>query len=162
MDTLRAVMSGACTSLPATPARCWRRSVGPSCAAASVIAAVCTSATQRLLVLEGARLDERAKQRLEQVLAQSQTLETVYQFREQLRESVGADRPSQDALLKSLQDWCQQAEATGIQALETFARNLRGYTLSPAAPSRRLSMVAICRGPAPWRWFAIDESVGLL
>ena len=87
--------------------------------------------TQRLLVLEGARLDERAKQRLEQVLAQSQTLETVYQFREQLRDLWERTAPNQEALLKSLQDWCQQAEDTGIQALETFARNLRGYSLTP-------------------------------
>jgi len=89
--------------------------------------------TQRLLVLEGARLDERAKQRLEQVLAQSQTLETVYQFREQLRDLWERAAPNQEALLKSLQDWCQQAEDTGIQALGTFARNLRGYSLAPTA-----------------------------
>jgi stearoyl-CoA desaturase (delta-9 desaturase) len=86
--------------------------------------------TQRLLVLEGPRLDERAKQRLEQVLEQSQTLKTVYQYRERLRDLWERTAPSQDALLKSLQEWCQQAEATGIQALETFARNLRGYTLA--------------------------------
>ncbi|MCG6859725.1 MAG: fatty acid desaturase [Chromatiaceae bacterium] len=89
--------------------------------------------TQRLLVLEEPRLDERTKQRLEQVLAQSQTLKTVYQFRERLRDLWERTAPNQEALLKSLQDWCQQAEATGIQALETFARNLRGYTLAPAS-----------------------------
>jgi stearoyl-CoA desaturase (delta-9 desaturase) len=87
--------------------------------------------TQRLLVLEGPRLDERAKQRLEQVLAESQTLTTVYQFRERLRDLWERTAPSQEALLKSLQDWCQQAEATGIHALETFSRRLRGYTLAP-------------------------------
>ncbi|WP_133512071.1 DesA family fatty acid desaturase [Candidatus Thiosymbion oneisti] len=87
--------------------------------------------TQRLLVMEGARLDERARQRLEQVLAQSQTLETVYQFRERLRDLWERTTPNQEALLNSLQDWCQQAEATGIQALETFSRKLRSYTLAP-------------------------------
>jgi len=87
---------------------------------------------RRLLVLEGARLDERARQGLEQMLARSQTLETVYRFREQLRDLWERNAVSQDALLKSLQDWCQRAEATGIQALETFARNLRGYSLAPA------------------------------
>jgi len=96
--------------------------------------------TQRLLVLEGPRLDERARQRLEQVLAQSQTLDTVYQFRERLRDLWERTAPSQDALLKSLQDWCQQAEATGIQALATFSRNLRGFTLAPA--SRRVEGVS--------------------
>lgn len=89
--------------------------------------------TQRLLVMEGPRLDKRAKQHLEQVLAQSQTLETVYQFRERLRALWERTTPNQEALLKSLQDWCQQAEATGIQALETFSRQLRGYTLASAS-----------------------------
>jgi len=87
--------------------------------------------TQRLLVMEGARLDERARQRLEQLLAQNQTLETVYQFRERLRNLWERTAPNQETLLNSLQDWCQQAEATGIQALETFSRKLRSYTLAP-------------------------------
>jgi len=87
--------------------------------------------TQRLLVMEGARLDERARQRLEQLLAQNQTIETVYQFRERLRNLWERTAPNQETLLNSLQDWCQQAEATGIQALETFSRKLRSYTLAP-------------------------------
>jgi stearoyl-CoA desaturase (delta-9 desaturase) len=88
---------------------------------------------RKLLTAETGRLDDRARQRLEQLLAQSQRLQTVYQFRERLRELWERNAPSQEALLKSLQDWCQQAEATGIQALETFARNLRGYTLKPSS-----------------------------
>jgi stearoyl-CoA desaturase (delta-9 desaturase) len=88
---------------------------------------------RRLLVLEGARIDATARARLEQLLAQSQQLATVYHFRERLREIWERTAPSQDALLKSLQDWCQQAETTGIQALETFARNLRGFSLQTVA-----------------------------
>jgi stearoyl-CoA desaturase (delta-9 desaturase) len=89
---------------------------------------------ERLLARDAARLDASARERLEQVLARSQSLATVYQFREQLRDLWERAAPSQEALLKSLQDWCQQAEATGIQALETFSRNLRGYSLpGPAA-----------------------------
>jgi stearoyl-CoA desaturase (delta-9 desaturase) len=88
--------------------------------------------TRRLLVLEGARLDEQAKQRLEQILAQSRKLETVYEFRERLRDLWERRAPNQEILLRSLQDWCQQAEATGIHALESFAKNLRGYSLQTA------------------------------
>jgi len=137
MDTLRAVITGRMH----VAARYAREVLAPV-----TRAELCSSErrcrrlyrrTQRLLVLEGARLDERAKQRLEQVLAQSQTLETVYQFREQLRDLWERTAPNQEALLKSLQDWCQQAEDTGIQALETFARNLRGYSLTPAGTSAR-------------------------
>jgi stearoyl-CoA desaturase (Delta-9 desaturase) len=88
---------------------------------------------QRLLVLEGGRIDAAARTRLEQLLAQSQQLATVYQYREHLREIWERTAPSQEALLKSLQDWCQQAEATGIQALQSFARKLRGFSLQPVA-----------------------------
>jgi stearoyl-CoA desaturase (Delta-9 desaturase) len=86
------------------------------------------------LIMEGARIDTAARTRLEQLLAQSQQLATVYQFRERLREIWERTAPSQEALLRSLQDWCQQAEATGIQALEIFARRLRGFSLQTVAP----------------------------
>ncbi len=85
---------------------------------------------RKLLVRE--RLDDAARRNLEQILARSQQLQVVYQFREQLRQIWERNAPSQEALLKSLQDWCQQAEATGIQALERFSRNLRGLSLVTA------------------------------
>jgi len=90
----------------------------------------------RLLVLEGPRLDARARQVIDQLLAESQTLKTVYQFREGLRELWDRTAPNQETLLQALQDWCQQAEATGIQALANFSRTLRGYTLQPVDGSR--------------------------
>jgi stearoyl-CoA desaturase (delta-9 desaturase) len=85
---------------------------------------------RKLLVRE--QLDELSRQRLEQILAHSQRLKVVYQFREQLRQIWERNAASQEALLKSLQDWCQRAEATGIQALEGFSRNLRGLSLVSA------------------------------
>jgi len=85
----------------------------------------------RLLARESSRLDDSGRQRLEQILAQSQQLRVVYQFREQLRQIWERKAPSQEDLLRLLQDWCQQAESTGIQALERFSRNLRGLALVP-------------------------------
>jgi stearoyl-CoA desaturase (delta-9 desaturase) len=85
---------------------------------------------RRLLVRE--RLDELSRSNLEQMLSRSQQLKVVYQFREQLRQIWERNAASQEALLKSLQDWCQRAEATGIQALEGFSRNLRGLSLVSA------------------------------
>ena len=86
---------------------------------------------RRLLLTEGQRLDVAARGSLEQILAKNQTLATVYQFRERLQEIWDRKAPSQEALLNALQDWCQQAEATGIQALERFSKNLRGFALTP-------------------------------
>lgn len=88
----------------------------------------------RLLAREPGRLDGAARQRLEQILAQSQTLATVHQFGERLKGIWAHSSASQETLLRALQDWCQQAESTGIQALERFAENLRGFSLE--TPSR--------------------------
>jgi len=91
--------------------------------------------SRRLLAREGSRLDAAARVRLEQLLAQSQTLATVYQFRERLQAIWGRSTASQEVLLANLQDWCRAAEATGIQALERFAQNLKGFSLQPMAPA---------------------------
>jgi hypothetical protein len=38
-----------------------------------------------------------------------------------------------DQLVKQLQDWCQRAEASGVDELQTFSWMLRSYALSPGA-----------------------------
>ncbi len=87
--------------------------------------------TRKLLLSEESRLDETARRRLQQILAQSQNLRTVYQFRQQLQAVWERTATSQEQLLGSLQEWCHRAEATGIQALEDFSHRLRGYALKP-------------------------------
>jgi stearoyl-CoA desaturase (Delta-9 desaturase) len=84
---------------------------------------------RRLLVRDPGLLDERARSALEQLLTSCQRLRTVYQFRQQLQAVWERQVASQEQLRAALQDWCAQAEATGIQALEQFARRLRGYGL---------------------------------
>jgi stearoyl-CoA desaturase (delta-9 desaturase) len=86
---------------------------------------------KKLLVRDQARLDEAARRRLADILARSQSLATVHQYRQQLQQVWERRASSQEALLQALQDWCQRAEATGIQALEDFSHRLRGYM--PAA-----------------------------
>ncbi len=90
-------------------------------------------AVSRLMARERDRLDSAAKLRLEQILRDSRQLTVVYQYREQLRQIWERNAPSQEELLRALQDWCQRAEASGIAALEGFSRNLRGLTLAPPA-----------------------------
>ena len=86
--------------------------------------------TRRLLVTERARLEPAAQARLQRLLEQSQALRTVYQFRERLAELWERSATSQELLLKSLQEWCQEAETSGITALEEFAQRLRGLRLA--------------------------------
>jgi len=82
---------------------------------------------RRLLNADENRLDSAARARLNEILEKSQVLATVHQYRDRLQQIWGRTATSQDALLQSLQDWCREAEATGIKALEDFSRSLRGY-----------------------------------
>lgn len=88
--------------------------------------------TRWLLVRESSLMDAPALQRLQCVLDMHQRLKLVYQFREQLQLVWSRRAESHEQLRQALADWCQRAEATGIQALEDFARRLRGYSV-PAA-----------------------------
>ncbi|MEO6697085.1 MAG: transposase [Gammaproteobacteria bacterium] len=85
-----------------------------------------------LLVREESLMNEEAKHRLQSVLNVSQRLEIVYQYKQRLQEIWQRSTATQEHLLHALQEWCRQAEATGIQALQDFAQRLRGYSLQPA------------------------------
>jgi stearoyl-CoA desaturase (delta-9 desaturase) len=85
-----------------------------------------------LLTRDAGLINERARGHLEQILARFNNLKTVYQYRQQLQAIWARKAISQENLIKALQDWCQQAEATGIAALQEFSRRLRGYSLQPA------------------------------
>jgi stearoyl-CoA desaturase (Delta-9 desaturase) len=85
-----------------------------------------------LLIREEARLDDRDRDHLYSVLDLSQTLRTVYEFRLNLQNIWNRTTASHEKLLASLQEWCAQAEASGIQVLREFARSLRSYSLHPA------------------------------
>lgn len=90
---------------------------------------------RRALVREETRMDERAKARLADALASCESLNTVYQFRQRLQ-ALWSRTQATDTLIGSLQEWCAQAEASGIRALQDFARNLRGYSLGQTAATR--------------------------
>ncbi len=82
---------------------------------------------RRILAREESLMDETTRARLEEILARNPTLNTVYQFKVRLKAIWTRSQESQEALLQQLQEWCQQAEATGIQALQEFAGRIRRY-----------------------------------
>ncbi len=55
-------------------------------------------------------------------------LALVYQYRLKLQAIWGRTTATQRELLEALQDWCKQAEATGICALRKFAIRLAGFS----------------------------------
>jgi stearoyl-CoA desaturase (delta-9 desaturase) len=65
-------------------------------------------------------------------LAQSRALATVYQFQQRLQALVAERSASQERLLTQLHEWCREAEASGVAALEEFVGRIRAYVLKTA------------------------------
>lgn len=85
---------------------------------------------RKWMTREDVRLDSQDQQMLSVMLREHQALETVYQYRQRLKDLWARSASSSALRLQWLQQWCAEAERTGIQALEEFARSLRGYTLA--------------------------------
>jgi len=81
-------------------------------------------------VLNGAvELEADAKERLVSLLEASPSLQSVYNAQQELHELWGRTTSNQQARLESVQKWVHDAEATGIQSLQEFAKRLRGYSM---------------------------------
>lgn len=83
-----------------------------------------------LIIREDIKLKNTDQQIIAEALQRSKSLETVYQFKQKLKgvwarssQSEGKQR------LVELQNWCAEAEQTGIQVLQEFSLYLRGYHL---------------------------------
>ena len=87
---------------------------------------------RRLLVRHPTLLDARARARLQEILNNHQSLQTVHEFRERLKQLWSGANANNERLLAQFREWCAQAEASGINALQEFALSLRGYALQPA------------------------------
>ncbi len=87
---------------------------------------------RKILVRQPMLLDEKAKDRLHDLLSDNAALKTVHEFRERLRELWSGANVSNERLLAQLKEWCAEAEASGIKVLEDFAARLRAYQLAPA------------------------------
>lgn len=88
---------------------------------------------RKLLTREESLLDDTARERLKMTLEKNQTLNTVYAMKAKLQDIWQRSATTQENLLQALDEWCRQAEATGIQALKEFSRKLRTYTVAPVA-----------------------------
>jgi len=88
---------------------------------------------RRLMVREPRLLDEAARARLQKALEQNQTLHTVYAMKQKLADVWQRSATTQENLIQALQDWCHEAEATGIHALREFSGKLRTYALVKAS-----------------------------
>jgi stearoyl-CoA desaturase (delta-9 desaturase) len=80
---------------------------------------------------DGRWLKPDARQQLQAWISQRPRMATLVEYRRRL--AAVLDARSQDAgdTLHALQDWCREAEATGIRALQEFSARLKGYSLQP-------------------------------
>lgn len=82
----------------------------------------------RLLDREEAFIEEEDKQSRQRLLENAgEKLKTVYQFRLKLQAIWQSACDNKGDILPALQEWCQQAEASGIEVLSQFARQLKTY-----------------------------------
>jgi stearoyl-CoA desaturase (delta-9 desaturase) len=88
---------------------------------------------RKLLVRHPSLLDERARAKLQAVLEQSAALRTVHEFRERLAVLWSGKIGNNERLTEHLREWIREAEASGIERLQEFARQLRGYRLAGVA-----------------------------
>ncbi|MGD8566806.1 MAG: fatty acid desaturase [Gammaproteobacteria bacterium] len=105
--------------------------VQQECASASNSVRNVYKRARRFMIREDLKLDCRAKEILQQAMAESHALETVYQYKQKLKEILTRSSENQAKRLARLQEWCVQAEQTGIDVLQKFAQSLRGYSLQP-------------------------------
>ena len=84
---------------------------------------------KRLMVREAALLDDAARSGLGKVLELNATFKTVYAMKQKLADVWQRSAATQEHLRRAIEEWCHQAEATGIRALQDFSRKLRSYRL---------------------------------
>ena len=86
---------------------------------------------RRALADGGRWLDGEGRQRLQALLERRPTLGTVVEYRARLLAALDQRMPEQ--ALRNLQQWVDEAEASGIAVLQQYAARLKAYALPAAA-----------------------------
>ena len=128
-DTLRAVVSNRFHVMSHYAHDVIKRVYKEEKAKANTASRTLYSKGSKLLIRHELLMDAMAKQRLAVMLEESQRLQVVYEFSQKLQQIWQEKSASQESLLEALQDWCYQAEQTGIQALQEFSQSIRSYSL---------------------------------
>jgi stearoyl-CoA desaturase (delta-9 desaturase) len=88
--------------------------------------------TKWLMIREASLLDEGSRRWLSKALERHKRLKTAYAMKQKLQDIWQRSAPNYESVRQALEEWCHQAEATGIQALLDFSRKLRTYSLARA------------------------------
>ena len=86
--------------------------------------------TKRLLGRQTNFLDKNSENLLSSLLTLSSPVREAYSYRERLQNIWEQTTATQKELLEDLHEWCQAAEASGVQALQDFSAYLKSYALT--------------------------------
>jgi stearoyl-CoA desaturase (delta-9 desaturase) len=126
-ETLQAVVANRFHILKLYGSRVVSPVVRAECRAATSVAGAKLRWARKLIVREGMPIDERVSEQLQKVLRLSPDVQTIYEFKQRLKELWTQRVKDQMELVQRLQAWCADAEASGIAALQQFAVELRAY-----------------------------------
>lgn len=87
----------------------------------------------RLLRLQDGLLSPRAHMKLQALLLNCERLRLVYNYRQSLQSIWLKTATSQKELVEALQQWCRQAEESGLDVLRQFSQQIKGYIPSSLA-----------------------------
>ena len=76
-------------------------------------------------------LSPKALSRLETLLCRYERLRLVYTYRQSLQNIWLKTASSQKELIESLQQWCKQAEESGLDVLKQFSKQIKAYVPKP-------------------------------
>ncbi|KAF1687438.1 DesA family fatty acid desaturase [Pseudoxanthomonas taiwanensis] len=85
---------------------------------------------RRGLVDDGRWLEPDAREQLRQWVEQRPRIRALVEYRVRLAQVLEARGNDAAERLRQLQAWCQEAEASGIRALQDYAARLKGYALA--------------------------------
>jgi stearoyl-CoA desaturase (delta-9 desaturase) len=86
---------------------------------------------KKALANDGYWLDAAARERLMTWVNERPSVARAVEYRQRLSAVLERSGKSSEAKLSALQDWCEDAERSGIASLQNFARNMRGYVSVP-------------------------------
>jgi stearoyl-CoA desaturase (delta-9 desaturase) len=86
---------------------------------------------QRLVRRDSELLSDSDLTQLKEILNTNAALDKVYQFKLKLQAIWEQQAGSHEKRLEALSQWCAQAEASGVEALQEFVSILRSYGMTP-------------------------------
>ena len=86
---------------------------------------------KRWLTRHPSLLDNQSRERLAELMEKYPSLNTVVEYRNELKALWESTDLSNERLLAELMGWCNRAEASGIKALEEFSAYLKSFRPTP-------------------------------